>query len=589
MTIAAVFTLGVVVVVVLLLASDLVPPEIAMFGGLAALMVSGVVEPHHALSGFSNPATATIAVLLLVAEAARETGALRVISRMVFGNTRSGRGALLRLVVPAAALSAFVNNTPIVAMLLPVVRDFAHRLGERPSRFLMALSFATLLGGTCTLIGTSANLVVSGLMEADAQQPMGMLELAWVGVPTALLGLLYLVTLGDRLTPRREDPLEAIQEASREFLAEVVVLPDSPLAGRTVEQAGLRRLPRLYLAEIRRGGVTTSPVAPDERIEASDHLVFVGQGSSVGDLRTFPGLQPLDEASLGEALRRNLFEVVISDQSRLVGRSVRDAEFRRRYDAAVLAVHRAGTRIPSKIGDIVLRAGDTLMLTATAGFGKTWRASADFYLVSEVDGGPVPRYRHAPLALAILGAVVVLPVVAGAPMLLCALGALLALLLTGCLSIRGVRRALDVPLLLVVASSLGLAQGLEASGAADMLAGWLRAAIDLAGPPGALALTYLATMILTSIVTNVAAAALVFPVAMAAAEAAGLPLRPFAIAVAMAASAAFATPIAYQTNMLVLGPGGYRFGDFLRVGLPLNALCMAVGLVVIPWHWGLAG
>ncbi|MFH1464377.1 MAG: SLC13 family permease [Pseudomonadota bacterium] len=588
MTFAIAITLAVVIAMVVLLAADRAPPDLVLFGGLALLMVAGIVQPHHALAGFSNPATATVAVLLVVAEAARETGALMAISGLIFGQVTRPRVALLRLALPVTALSAFLNNTPIVAMLIPVVHDYARRIQQSPSRFLMALSFAATLGGTCTLIGTSTNLVVSGLMVQDGQRGLGMLELGWAGLPTAVFGLLYLVTLGDRLVPRRQDPEEGLERARREFLAEVEVLADSPLAGRSVQQAGLRHLPGLFLAEIRRaGGGVLSPVGPEDLLARGDHLVFVGQAETVGDLRAFPGLQPVGEASLDEALRRNLYEVVISHHSSLVGLTVRDAEFRRRYDAAVLAVHRAGARIHAKIGDIALRPGDTLLLTAAEGFGRTWRGGQDFYLATPAHGAPVPRYRQAPVALGILALLVLIPTVTGAPMLLVALGAMLALLFTRSLTPRGLRRALDVPILVMVASSLGLSQALEVSGTARWLADHMVSLGADLGPLGLLAVCYLATATLSAVVTNAAAAALVFPVAMSLAEASGLPLRPFAIAVAMAASAAFATPIAYQTNLMVQGPGGYRFLDFARVGLPLNAVCFAVAMLAIPWHWGL--
>ncbi len=588
MTIAAAFTLAIVLVVVLLLVSDRFPADLVMFGGLAALMVSGVVAPHHALSGFSNPATATVAVLLLVAEAARETGALRMISRLFQGKQDSPRRTLLRIALPTAGLSAFLNNTPIVAMLVPVVHDLARRSGQAPSRFLMPLSFAATLGGTCTVIGTSTNLVVSGMMDQAALPPLSMFELTWVGLPTAIAGMIYLATLGDRLLPRRRGPEDSLDDAWREFVAEVVVQPSSPLIGKSVEDAGLRHLPGLFLVEIRRsGGEVLHPVSPTQILHADDVLALVGRAETIGDLRALPGLQPREQTSLGDALRSDLYEVVISHHSRLVGMTVREAGFRGRYGAAVLAVHRAGSRIHEKIGEITLRPGDTLMLTASTDFGRTWRASRDFYLVSSLNGAAVPRYRHAPLALAVIAGLVLLPTLTGAPMLLVALGALLLLLVTRCLTSRGVQRALDVPLLVVVASSLGISQALQASGAADLLAEGLLAVNTALGPFGALAATYLATAVLTALVTNAAAAALVFPVAMVAAEAAGLPMRPYAITVAMAASAAFATPIAYQTNMIVQGPGGYRFTDFLRVGLPLNAVCMAVAMVVIPWRWEL--
>lgn len=580
-------TLLVVLGVAVLLIVDRVPPDLVLFGGVAVLVLGQVITPAEALAGFADPATATVAVLLVVAEAIRETGGMRFLARFVFGRERKPRRALLRFTSIVAFLSAFLNNTPLVAMFLPAVDDYARRVRESPSRFLMPLSFAAMLGGTCTLIGTSTNLVVSGLMTQSGMAPLGMFELSWVGVPTAILGVLYVTLLGPRLLQPRVDPMQAIHTQTREYLAEVEVLGDSPLVGATVERSGLRALPGLYLAEIRRpDGEIVQPVGPEDELRAGDHLVFSGGHAVVRELRTIPGLLPVEDVRLNDALERNLYEVVISHRSSLVGRTIAEAEFRRHYEAGVLAVHRGDERIGRNLGEVRLRAGDTLMLTASRGFENAFRNSDDFYLVTTLDDLGAPRYRRSKRTLFVLLLVVLLPEILGISMLESAMAGLLALLLMGCLSFQGVHRALNLTVILSIGSAFGLSKALEVSGAAALLGQGLTWIADGQHVGLAMAAVYVVTALGTNFMTNAAAAALVFPVVMSVCQAQGLDPRAFAMVVAMAASAAFATPVGYQTNLMVYGPGGYRYSDFLRFGLPLNALAMVVALVIIPLVWG---
>jgi len=591
--------IGVLLVATVIIARDRVGPDLTLFGALAVVVATGAIDLDKAAQGFANPALLTIGALFVVAAAVRDTGALLLISRLVFGQTRSPRRGLLRMVLPVAVLSGFVNNTPIVAMFIPAVRAFARRVGQSPSRFLMPLAFAAMLGGTCTLIGTSANLVVSGQLEAAGQEPLGMLEIGWVGVPTMLLGVAYLVTIGHWLLGRRRAPGETLSDdEAREYLAEVRVAPDSPLVGRTIEDAGLRHLPGLFLAEIRReDGPVVRPVAPEDRLAANDLLVLSGVASTVADLRGLPGLQPVDELDVGD-LDTHLFEVVVSHRSALIGRTVRDVGFRRRYDAAILAVHRAGERIQKRIGDIELQPGDTLMLSASRGFRRTWRDSTDFYLVSAVDEQPPPRYRAANTALAVLGLLVALPVattllhpvvpwIPEVPIAVLALLAAVILVALRCVSARQARQAVDFSVLVVIGSALGLANALEASGAADALASGLLSVAGWLPGIALLALVYVISVGCAMLLSNAAAAALVFPVAIGIAQAAHLDPRPFAITVALAASAGFASPVGSNATLLTYGPGGYRYLDYTRVGLPLNALALGVALIVVPWVWPL--
>jgi di/tricarboxylate transporter len=582
----AVLTLGVVCVVTILLAREYLGPDLVMFGGLSALVVCGVLDPTRALAGFGNPALATIAVLFPIAAAVQETGALQVIARTVLGAPKPSRWSVARLMGSTALLSAFLNNIPIVALLIPAVLDFAKRVGTSPSRFLMPLSFAAMLGGTSTLIGTSSNLVISGLLESVGQEPLAMLEMAWVGVPTALVGVLYMTTVGQWLLPDRVDPQQVLHDEARQYLAEVEVADDSPLRGQTIEEAGLRGLPGLFLVEIRRAdGSVLRPAKPSQRLQAADHLVFSGLASTVQDLRKFPGLRPTGvEASVAE-LEEKLFEVVVSYRSTLIGKTVKEAEFRRRFNAAILAVHRAGGRIETRIGDIVLKAGDTLMLSAEPGFGRTYRDSIQFLVVSDIPGGSPPRYRKAKLALGVVGALVLVPTLTGTPILVPAMAALVVLLVTGCVTPGHARKSVGWQVLVLVGSAIGISEAMVVSGAAHWVADALVQTTMVLGPRGTLAGIYVMTLVFALFVGNAASAALMFPIAASTAMTLGVEIRPFAIGTAMAASAAFSTPVGYAANLLVYGPGGYRYLDFTRVGVPLNVLCLVVVLVVVPWVW----
>jgi len=580
-------TLAVIAGATLLMVLDRLGPDLVMFSGLCALVVAGVISPTEALHGFSNPAVATIGVLFVCAAAIKETGALGFISGLVFGRTRSQRWGLLRLVVPTAALSGFMNNAPIVAMFIPMVRTWARKVGANPSRFFIPLSYAAMLGGTCTLIGTSANLVVAGMYMEHGLGELGMFDITAVGLPMTLVALAYLVFLAPLLIKDRRDPVDVDKDEAKEYLAEVEVAADAPVIGRSVEQAGLRQLPGLFLVEIHShdGVRVIRPVAPEQVLEAGDHLVFTGDASSVTDIAQMPGFDAVDSRDV-PAWRR-VYEVVISHRSRLVGLTVRDAEFRRRFDAAILAVHRAGERIGGRIGDIVLRPGDTLMLAATPGFRKAWQDSTMFYLVSERSEDERPRYQRAPLAMAAMAGMVLIPAFTEVSLLVSGMGALFFLLATRCISGRAARQAVNWSVLVLIGSAIGVSTALEQSGAAGVLGETLLAITQPLGPLAVLAGVWVLGALFASFVSNAAGAALVFPVAMTVAASAGLDARTVALALALAASAGFATPIGSNPNLLVFGPGGYRYLDYTKVGLPLVLICLVSALLLLPLFFSL--
>jgi di/tricarboxylate transporter len=558
-----------------------VPPYLPMTAALVFLIMAGAVAPSTALGGFGNEAVVTVGALFIVAAGLRETGSVTFLVRRLLGQPRSTRGALTRLVVPVCGLSAVLNNTPVVAVLLPVVSDWARRIGIPASKLLIPLSYAAILGGLCTLLGTSTNLVIQGMLIEAGGPGLALFDVALVGVPCALVGGLFLILVGPSLLPAHADGLRALLDP-KEYTLEMVVQADGPFVGQTIEGAGLRHLPGVYLAEIHRRAAVRPAVSPTEQLEAGDQLVFVGMVEAVVDLRRTPGLEPATRTlfDLEGGRRDRIFvEAVLSELSPLVGRTIREGRFRNHYNAVVLGVARQGTRIRARVGDIRLRAGDTLLLEAPPVFLEAQRSAQDFHLVSRLDAEDPPRHERRNLALALFIAMLLAAGLAGWPLSAVSLGAALTMVLTGCCSEETVRRRVDWSLLLTIGASIGLGRCLESTGAVRAMAEW---ALQEAHSPWTLMLgLYVFTALLSQLVTNVGAAVVAVPWAMATATDLGLDPQPFILGIVVAASSSFATPVGYQTNLMVLGAGGYRFGDFVRLGLPMTIVVALVALSVL--------
>ncbi|MGD2118087.1 MAG: SLC13 family permease [Chromatiales bacterium] len=589
MTWEAWLVLAVIALCFVLLASNRFSPDLIMMGGLTLLLLSGVITPQQALAGLSNEGMVTVAVLYIVITGFRETGGINWIVQSVLGIPRSLRHAQLKVMAPVAALSAFLNNTPVVAIFIPAIDDWAKRHRLSVSKLLLPLSYAAIAGGTCTLIGTSTNLVINGLMTAETDYPsFGIFELAWIGVPVTLVVFVYVLLTQHWLLPERRPALQQFADA-REYIVEMLVEQGSSLAGKTIEQAGLRQLPGLYLIEIERGGRVITAVAPQQQLQANDRLVFVGVVESVIDLQRTAGLKPAtDQVFKLDSPReeRCLTEAVISNSSPLVGKTIREGRFRSIYNAAIIGVSRNGERIHQKIGDIKLRAGDTLLMVSHAGFFEQQRNSRDFYLVSGLCDVQHVRHERAPLAMLILLGMVVVVAFGWLSMLKASMLAAGLMIVTRCTSGRIARRAVDWQVLIVIAASFGIATALQNSGAAATLAqGLVSLANDI--PILALAMVFLATALLSALATNNAAAVIMFPIALSTAQRLHVNFLPFAVCIMVAASASFATPIGYQTNLMVYGAGGYHFRDYLNFGIPLTLLVGLVTVGITPWVWSL--
>jgi di/tricarboxylate transporter len=561
-------------------------PDMVMIGAVVVLMAAGILTPGEALAGMSNEGMLAVAALFVVAAAIERTGALAALVDRGLGRPKSLAAAQLRTMVAPAALSAFMNNTPVVALMVPAIRDWAKKHRLSVSKLLMPMNAAVVLGGLCTLIGTSTNVVVSGLVTAKRGHGLGMFDITWLGVPLLLAGLFYLVIASKYLLPDRR-PAVSESDDPRQYSLEMLLEDGSPLVGQTIEEAGLRGLEGLYLMEIDRGGHVMAAVAPSERLEAGDRLVFVGVVDSVVELQKIRGLRPATDQVFkldDPRSERVLVEAVVSNACPLVGGTIRSGRFRSTYDAVVIAVARGGERVRMKIGDIVLEPGDTLLLEASPDFFERQRSNRHFYLVSEVSGSTPPRHDRAWIALAALVVMVLAAALELVPMVAAALVAASAMVATRCISPNEARRSIEWESLLLIAASFGLAKAMEKTGLDEAVA---RSAIAAAGdhPHAVLAAIYFVAMLFTELMSNNAAAVLVFPIAWQTAADMGINPMPFVMAITVAASCGFATPMGYQTNLMIYGPGGYKFSDYMRFGGPLNLLVMSLTVALAPVIW----
>jgi di/tricarboxylate transporter len=590
-TLPMVLVLGIILVSLFLLMTDRAPPDLALLGAVILLVAGGVLSPEAALAGFANTGMLTVAALFVVAAGLRETGAVSRLTAPLLGRPRHVRGALTRLTLPVVAASAFLNNTTIVAALLPAVRDWARRSGLPASQLLLPLSFASIIGGTLTLVGTSTNLVVAGLVQdqlgkVDGLRPLGMFDITPVGFAVALVGSLVLIGLGPALLPDRR-PAVSPTDDPREYSMELVVEPGSRLAGRTIEDAGLRHLPGAYLMEIVRGEELLPAVDGGRRLAEGDRLVFVGEVDAMVDLQRTPGLRSAGDQVFklaGDRLDRRIVEAVISERNPLVGQSIREGNFRNRFQAVVIAVARAGQRLRGRIGDIVLQNGDVLLLETHRDFVGEQASRNNFYLVSAVEGATPPRFEKTGAALTILGALVLSVTFGLAATVTASFVAAGLTVLTRCCTLEEARRSIDLPVLVAIASAFGLGRAMQETGLDDLLAG-LAVDAGISTPLGAVVIVYLLTAAVTEVITNNAAAVLAFPVALALAEQVGAPPMALVFTVMMAASASFITPIGYQTNLMVMGPGGYRGADQARLGVPMQVCCAAASITSIYGLW----
>ncbi len=580
-------TLGVVVATIALLATERLPAAMTMFGSALSLLLLGVLDEEQAFSGFSNPAPITIAGLYVLAGAAEITGALGSLTDRSLDERpgRSERASLARLLYPVALSSGLIANTPLIGILAPRVSSWARRTGRSPSRYLMPLSFAAVLGGVITVIGTSTNLVVSGLLADRGMEPLGFFEITKVGLPIALAGVTLLVLIAPRLLPDRAPAQQSLEATAREFTLEMRVMQGGAVDGKSVDAAGLRHLEGVFLVALERAGDTIAPVAPDRVLIAGDRLTFAGNIDQVLDLQRLSGLESQEHRHfdvLGTGPGRQVYEAVIAERSGLVGSTLRDVDFRNHFGAAVLAVHRAGERVSGKLGSVRMRAGDVLLVLADADFGERWRDGHDFLVLSATDGAAPHRRDRARLVEAATLFLIITSATGVLSLTEAALVTAVGLLGFGVLTPTEAGRSIDTNVLVIMASSIALGTAVETSGLASEVARIVLATFDGYGTVGVLAAILLATIVATELLSNNAAAALMLPIALSTAAQASYEPRALAIVVLIGASCSFLTPIGYQTNTMVYGMGGYRFTDFTKAGAPLTLLVAVLTLLLVP-------
>lgn len=574
--------------VLLVLVFTKAKPHFVMMSALTLLSVTGILSIGESLAGFSNPGLITVAAMFVLAAGVYASGGIDLIVNTFLGKPQSERSALLRIFLPVSLLSGFLNNTPVVATMIPAIHLWARKINIAPSKLLIPLSYTAILGGTLTMIGTSTNLVVNGQYQTlTGHVGFSLFDITLIGLPVALAGMAFMLWFFPKWLPNRSD--KEVFSNFREFTLEVLVSPQGPLVDKTIQAAGLRDLDSLYLVEIEREGSIITAVSSEERLKGNDRLVFAGDTQAITDLLRIHGLEaPLSEGDTTlekDSAERRIVEAVVSPSCEAVGYAIRDVHFRNRYGAVILAVARNGERIKGNLGNIKLEAGDTLLLEARPAFVSRQRYNRDFLLINEHDQARL-RHDRAYIALGILGGVVLTASFGIFSMLHAALLGAGLMVISGACTVSQAEKGLDLPVIITIAAAFALGAALNKTGAANFLALGM---IELSAGQAwiLLVLTYFTVSILTEMITNNAAAVLMLPIVLEMTERLSLSNEPFIFAIMMAASASFATPLGYQTNLMVYGPGGYKVRDFLKVGLPMNLFIGLVTLSILLIGWPL--
>ena len=566
-----------------------VRPALGFLLAVLGFVVLGILAPSEMLAGFANESIASVVLLIVLSAALRKNFPLESLIDAVYrlgtrGRPLGYRSFLFRMMTQVALFSSFVNNTPIVALMTPYVFRWGRINQVSPSRLLIPLSYATIMGGMVTVVGTSTTLVLNGFMIERGVGEIPGVSLLFIGGAVCLTGITFLGVVGHRLLPDRRDILESFEKNKREYLVETILSPGSSLEGKTVLEAGLRSLRGIYLVEIIRQRQTISPVGPQEKLRSDDVLIFAGETDYVVDLvENRSGLTLPQHADTRNTDQIEVIEAVVGANSSLVGQTAKEIAFRERYNAAIVAIHRNGERISGKIGEIRLRQGDLLLLYA----GKDFRQRADLYrdifIISQLKERLQPNRKKVWLFLAAALGTIFLVVLGQLSLFIGLLIIFAAMVGLRMLTLPDVKQEVDINLVGILVFSLALGQAMIKTGSGDLMARWMLEVTDGTNVTVVLGSLLLITTLLTSFITNVGAVSITFPLAYSLSNSLEVEGMPFYLAIGFAASAAFLTPVGYQTNLIVYGPGGYNFRDFLRVGLPVTIIYLVTVLVMIRW------
>ena len=591
MTLEMLFVLVMIIIMLMLLLFEVIRADFVVFLFLVIFLMTNMISTEDALSGFSNEGLMTILLLFIVASAIEKHGVIEGVIYKLLGDNTSPRMALLKLLPPVGVSSGFLNNTPIVLALTPVIKDWALKRGFSPSKFLIPLSYITIIGGTLTLIGTSTNLIIHGLLISDGKEGYSFFQLAPVGIFILIAGLIYLVTIGYKLLPTHLGATEKIESETKEFLAEAEIGEDFEYCNHSVLDVTKHALKGIYIIEIIRDKRPLPEVNAYTYVEAGDRIIFSATLESIGDIKDVKGLTlrtgselTLDDLQTDDTV---LIEAVVSHRSILVGKTLKSSQFKTRYQAGVIAIHRNNKRINSKVGDIVLKPGDTLLLLAHESFLDVNRYSDDFYIVTNLT--PPDKFirnkRQGLGVLLLLGVMISFVVLGILSMLKAMLVMVVILSLLKLITPRDVVTSVQFDVILLIGSAFGVGKAITNSGLASFAAEHI---VDFAKPLGLIALLtalYIITNIFTELITNSAAAVIMYPIAIEVAEMMNVHYLGMVIAVTIAASSSFITPIGYQTNLIVYGPGGYKFTDYIKVGVPLSIITMIISVITIYFLW----
>ncbi|MTI65581.1 MAG: SLC13 family permease [Firmicutes bacterium] len=583
---AALITIAIIVLMFIALVFELFEPILSFFLAIVLLMVFQIINIEDAITGFNNKGVLTIAALFIIAGTIRKSPVIFHFSNKVLGSNFKGRKTIFKILLPVTLLSSFVNNTPVVSLYTPIVRDWCKKVKVPSSKILILISYTSIFGGILTLIGTSTNLVVSGLLEQEGFNPLTMFQLTKVAIFLCIIGYIYILFTYNKLLPNNKDSINKVKVNTKDYLVTVVVERNCEIIGKTVEGAGLRSLEGLYLIEINRVDKEIAPVDRQEIIRKGDELVFTGKIETLVQLQAIKGLNFDSSIRFGfedlKNKRAEVVEAVISESFPYLHKTIKKSKFRSKYDAAVIAVIRNGERLKGKLGNVKLKVGDTVLLIAKKGFMERWGDSNDFYLINNhnLDSYLPDKKSWIPLATFLL--IIILASFNILSILESSLLGLAILFLTKVIIPREALKMISWETLGVIALSFGLGKAMVNSGAADLIAKNIIIIANGCGVYGALLVIYIMTNIFTELITNNAAAVLAFPIAVKVSQSLDVSHMPFVVAVAIAASAAFSSPYGYQTNLMVYGLGGYKFKDFIKFGLPLNILFMIFSIILIP-------